>query len=65
MSAPGDSGSIIVDRDFRPIAMLWGGNEHNFAYGPQGVTYASPLFKVMRDIEERNGWTKGSVLLAA
>ncbi|RDL37159.1 Uncharacterized protein BP5553_04592 [Venustampulla echinocandica] len=52
MSAGGDSGSIIVDQEFRPIAMMWGGDTHGFAHGPKGVAYASPLSKVMRDIEE-------------
>lgn len=61
MSAKGDSGSVIVDGDLRPVALLWGGDEHDFAMGPKDVTYASPLSKVMRDIEECLQWTKGSV----
>jgi hypothetical protein len=55
MSASGDSGSIIVDQEFRPVAMILGGNAHGFAQGPNGVTYASPLSKVMRDIEKCMG----------
>ena len=61
MSAKGDSGSIIVDRDFRPVAMLWGGDTHYFAMGPKDIAYASPLSKIMRDIEECLQWTEGSV----
>jgi hypothetical protein len=64
MSAKGDSGSIIVDRDFRPVAILWGGDTHGFAVGPKDVTYASPLSKTLRDIESCLGWTEGSVSLA-
>jgi hypothetical protein len=61
MSAPGDSGSIILDGEFRPVAMIWGGDEHNFAMGPRDVTYASPLTGVLRDIEKCLGWIEGSV----
>lgn len=61
MSAPGDSGSIIVDRKFRPVAMIWGGDMHNFAHGPRDLTYASPLAKILKDIENRIG---GSVSMA-
>ena len=61
MSAGGDSGSILLDREFRPIAQLWGGGLHAFAHGPQDVTYASPLSRVLRDIEKRIGWAEGSV----
>ena len=64
MSAKGDSGSIILDRDFRPVAMLWGGDTHGFAAGPRDVTYASPLTKILRDIERCLQWGEGSVSLA-
>lgn len=56
MSTKGDSGSVIVDRDFRPVAMIWGGDTHYFAMGPKDVTYASPLFKTLRDIERCLQW---------
>jgi hypothetical protein len=61
MSSGGDSGSIIVDKEFQPIAVLWGGEKHGFAHGPKDVTYASPLSKVLRDIEKCMRWTEGSV----
>ncbi|CZR51507.1 uncharacterized protein PAC_01384 [Phialocephala subalpina] len=64
MSAKGDSGSIIVDRDFRPVAIIWGGDTHYFATGPKDVTYASPLSKTLRDIESCLQWAEGSVSLA-
>ena len=64
MSAKGDSGSIIVNRDFRPVAIIWGGDIHYFATGPKDVTYVSPLSKTLRDIESCLQWTRRSVSLA-
>jgi hypothetical protein len=64
MSEKGDSGSIIIDKDFRPVAMLWGGEDHLFATGPRDVSYASPLPNIFRDIERCMQWAEGSVLLA-
>jgi hypothetical protein len=61
MSAGGDSGSIIVDKEFQPVALLWGGDDYEFAHGPKNVTYGSPLSKVIEDIEKCMRWTKGSV----
>jgi hypothetical protein len=43
MSAKGYSGSVIVDRDFRPVAMAWGGDTHHFAMALKDVAYTSPL----------------------
>lgn len=63
MSAKGDSGSIVIDQEFRPVAIIWGGDTHYFATGPKDVTYASPLSKTLRDIESRLRWAEGSVSL--
>ncbi len=60
----GDAGSIIVDRDFRPVAMIWGGDDHSVAKGPTEVTYASPLCQIFRDIERRLQWAEGSVSMS-
>lgn len=64
LSAKGDSGAIILDGEFRPVAMVWGGNDHDLAHGPVNLTYASRLVDVLRDIESRMRWAKGSVSMA-
>jgi hypothetical protein len=55
----GDSGAPLLDENFQPIAMLWGGDE--CGHGFQDVTYGTPLYVVLRDIERRMGWEAGSV----
>ena len=60
--ALGDSGAVILDQDFRPIAMLWGivpmvGSD----YSP--FAYVTPIVEVLRDIERRLGWEVGSATL--
>lgn len=53
----GDSGSVLLDEEFRPFGMLWGSDE-NF-----DLTYVSPLHLIFRDIEQKMGWEAGSVSL--
>jgi hypothetical protein len=62
VSEPGDSGSVILDDQYRPAAMLWAGNGVVNGVLPD-VTYATPLLAVLRDIETRLGWETGSVVL--
>jgi hypothetical protein len=57
LSTAGDSGSILIDKQFRPVAMLWGGEIRDFAIGPEDVTYGSPLVDVFKDIENFLGGT--------
>ncbi|KAF4612469.1 hypothetical protein G7Y89_g15608 [Cudoniella acicularis] len=61
MSALSNSGSLILNKSFEPIAMIWGGEPYTYAHGLKDATYASPIGKVLRDIEERMNWEKGSV----
>jgi hypothetical protein len=63
MSDSGDSGSIILDNDFTPVALIWGKGVDEDIFGPDHVTFASPLSKVMRDMEKCIGWEEGSVLM--
>jgi hypothetical protein len=56
VSLPGDSGSVLLDSEFRPTAMVWGGLEGQYP----DVTYATPLHVVLRDIERRGGFPQGS-----
>ncbi|KAH7408913.1 hypothetical protein BKA64DRAFT_639231 [Cadophora sp. MPI-SDFR-AT-0126] len=55
----GDSGAMLFDKEFRPLAMVWGGDGGNLP----DVTYATPLSVVFRHIEHIMGWESGSVIL--
>jgi hypothetical protein len=56
---PGDSGAVLIDMHFQPIAIIWGGDlQHAGCTGD--VTYATPLFVVLGDIERQLGWLSGS-----
>lgn len=46
----GDSGSLIVGRDKRAVALLFAGSDQGGANG-QGLTYANPLRAVPEAIE--------------
>ena len=46
----GDSGSLIVDRDRRAIALLFAGSDQGGANG-QGLTYANPLHAVLEALK--------------
>lgn len=59
VSKEGDSGAPILDSGFRPVAMMWGGCQGFESFWD--VTFATPLTVVLRDIERRMGWEKGSV----
>ncbi|PVH68367.1 hypothetical protein DL98DRAFT_599590 [Cadophora sp. DSE1049] len=59
-SDKGDSGAIIFDQQFKPVAMIWGGTDQVYP----DTTYATPLVVIMRHIEYTMGWEQGSVSLA-
>lgn len=63
MSAPGDSGSIFLDKDFNCKGMMWGGGSFGLANGPVDFTYITPLEEILRDIEKTMNWDTGSVSL--
>lgn len=56
--ALGDSGAVILDQDFHPIAMLWG--ILDYGHGRGSMAYVTPIVKILRDIEGRLGWEIGS-----
>jgi len=49
-SAGGDSGSVIVDADFRACALLFAGGDTGGSNG-KGLTYANPLATVMNALK--------------
>jgi hypothetical protein len=59
VSKKGDSGSIILARDFYPAAVLWGGI--SAASGLPDVTFATPVLEIFAHIEKTLSWAKGSV----
>jgi hypothetical protein len=46
-SAAGDSGSLIVGRDRRAVALLFAGSDQGGANG-RGLTYANPIHSVLQ-----------------
>lgn len=56
VSQPGDSGSAIMDSDCKVAAMMWGGD----LYAVGDLTFATPIGKVVEDIEHHKRWQKGS-----
>ncbi|KAH9215488.1 hypothetical protein DL95DRAFT_461126 [Leptodontidium sp. 2 PMI_412] len=59
-SRHGDSGSVILDKDFRPVAMVQSGT---FATARQmDVIHAVGLVDILADIESVTGWKHGSVV---
>jgi hypothetical protein len=56
----GDSGSVIFDQDYYPVAIVWGGSQ---ASKIGGVTCTTPIGEILRDIERRQNWVKGSVTI--
>ena len=60
VSLSGDSGTPLVDSNYQPVAILWGGEEHGQG-GFKDVTYATPIHEILKDIERRMGWQRGSV----
>lgn len=59
--ALGDSGAVILDQDFHPIAMLWGILDYGLGRG--SMAYVTPIVEILRDIEGRLGWEEGSATL--
>jgi len=57
----GDSGSIIFDSNFKPLAMVWGGDDNDLEFGD--VTCATPIVDILSSIEKECGWAQGSVSL--
>ncbi|PVH74859.1 hypothetical protein DL98DRAFT_575420 [Cadophora sp. DSE1049] len=62
-SAKGDSGSIILDKDFQPVAVVQDGTEATAL--SQDITGAVHLSSILTDMEEVNGWEKGSVVFCS
>jgi hypothetical protein len=61
VSADGDSGAPLIDKEYRPAAIIWGGTPPD-AFGRWvDVTYATPFFEILKDIECRMGFEEGSV----
>ena len=60
VSDRGDSGSPLIDCNYQPTAILWGGERPDQG-GFEDVTYATPIHEILKDIERRMGWRKGSV----
>ena len=56
-----DPGSLIFDSQFKPIAMVWGGDDNDLEFGD--VTCAMPIVDILSSIEEECGWAQGSVSL--
>lgn len=59
VSVPGDSGAPLIDRSYRPVAILWGGDKQP-EEGFKDLTYATPIPVILRDIERHLGWQLGS-----
>ncbi|KUJ14128.1 uncharacterized protein LY89DRAFT_686663 [Mollisia scopiformis] len=60
VTRPGDSGAPLIDSNFRPIAMAWGGLGIGY-HTIHDVTYATPIHVILSDIETCMGWAEGSV----
>jgi hypothetical protein len=45
-SSPGDSGSLIFDQSFRPVALLFAGSDSGGTFG-SGLTFANPFQSVL------------------
>ena len=56
-----DSGAVILDQDFHPVAMLWGILDSG--HGRGSMAYVTPIVEILRDIEGRLGWEVGSATL--
>lgn len=50
---------MLFDKEFRPVAMVWGGCGSNIT----NITYSTPFPVVFRHIEDTMGWESGSVTL--
>ena len=51
-SAPGDSGSIVVDRDGRIVGMITGGAGSRGSRGKTDVTYLTPYWVIEQEIRK-------------
>ncbi|RDW57784.1 hypothetical protein BP5796_12585 [Coleophoma crateriformis] len=58
LSQRGDSGSSILNNDFTVEGMIWGGDK---SAANVDVTYATPISIIIRHVEERMGWVRGSL----
>ncbi|PVH70057.1 hypothetical protein DL98DRAFT_541140 [Cadophora sp. DSE1049] len=57
-SKMGDSGSIVLDKNYRPFGLIQAGIE---GIGRFDITHIVPLSNVLRNIEIVNGWELNSV----
>lgn len=57
VSTFGDSGTMIMDKDFHPTTMIWGGKSNV----TPDITFATPLHEIFADIELNLGWEKDSI----
>ncbi|KAH9208931.1 hypothetical protein DL95DRAFT_467235 [Leptodontidium sp. 2 PMI_412] len=62
-SREGDSGAIILDKDFQPVAMVQSGEEAWNGY--PDITHAMDLASVLTNVEEVNNWDKGSAVFCS
>ncbi|PVH79374.1 hypothetical protein DL98DRAFT_572555 [Cadophora sp. DSE1049] len=62
-SAKGDSGSVILDKDFQPVAVVQDGI--NATAVSQDITGAVHLSSILSDMEKVNGWKEGSVVFCS
>lgn len=63
---PGDSGSAVLDKHNRLLAMAWGGELPGSGdiLGPVDIKYVSLIEDVFRSCEVQMGWAQGSISLA-
>lgn len=52
----------MLDKDFRPVAMVPSGRLAKAQLGPMDVTHAVGLVDILADIQSVTGWKHGSVV---
>lgn len=62
-SAKGDSGSVILDHNFQPAAVIQDGTCATSA--SQDITGAVHLGSILTDMENTNGWKQGSAVFCS
>jgi hypothetical protein len=56
VSEKGDSGAPVVDAEFKPYGMVWGGENSGYP----DLTFVTPIHVILKDIELQMGWEAGS-----
>ncbi|PVH72221.1 hypothetical protein DL98DRAFT_520603 [Cadophora sp. DSE1049] len=62
-SRNGDSGAIVLDKNFQPVAMVQSGDDA--VNGNPDITHAVDLPSLLANVEEVNGWAQGSAVFCS